>query len=273
MNALLGAALSYAARGWPVVPLVPGGKVPASLVRHGVQHATTDCDVIRYWWSKLPQANIGLACAAFLVVDMDPRNDGEATLAQLLARHGALPPTPSQRSGSGGLHALFQRPSVALRGKLARGVDLVHGPRRYIVAAPSVHPSGNRYEWLQSPTLPLAPLPAWIIEVAKVVVPDDANDVESDTDDNERMERARRYLQHRDPAIEGQGGDDHTYRTCGLIARGFGLTAEQTFAVMRDWNLTCRPPWPKEALRRKIVQALEHSNVVKGSMLERKRSA
>ena len=47
-NALLAAALQYAARGWHVLPLRPRGKQP--LTRHGCQEATVDAAAIVAWW-------------------------------------------------------------------------------------------------------------------------------------------------------------------------------------------------------------------------------
>jgi hypothetical protein len=59
----LDAALAYAARGWPVLPL--RGKVPRirkAAGGSGVHDATTDLEQIKQWWTKWPDANIGIAC-------------------------------------------------------------------------------------------------------------------------------------------------------------------------------------------------------------------
>ena len=274
MSALLHAAFLYASRGWPVVPLFRAGKAPlARLVRHGVENATTDPDVIREWWGRVPAANVGIACRQLLVVDVDPRNGGEPELAMRLARYGAFPKTPTARSGSGGLHALFNRPSIALTGKLCPGVDLVHGPRRYIVAAPSLHPCGKHYEWITPATVPLADAPDWVLQLGARKVEPASQPTDSDRkqiSEDERMTRALQWLAKHEPAIEGDHGDDRTFRTCGMVARGFDLNEEQAFTVLKDWNATCRPPWSRESLQRKIKQAIEHSNVRRGSLLERK---
>lgn len=274
MTALLRAALRYAALGWPVVPLEPCGKNPrARLVRHGVAHATTDDLVIRDWWSREPRANVGIACRDLLVVDMDPRNDGEAELALLLARHGSFPKTPTARTGSGGLHVVFRRPTLPLVGKLGRGVDLVHGARRYIVAAPSVHPCGERYRWLTLPSATPADPPGWLLEMARRPVPEPTNTPRLDTSSTERVRRARAYARALDPAISGQHGHDTTFRAAVRIARGFALTENEAFAVLAEWNATCRPPWSERDLRRKIQQALEHGELPMGAMLDRERTA
>jgi len=144
-------ASEYAAAGWPVFPLVPGTKRPATA--HGKDDASTDADKIRTWWEATPNANIGMRLpAGVIAIDVDPRNGG--TLDQL----GTLPVTWTARTGGGGWHVLFryQAPVVGrLRG--AEGID-VKSNSGYIVAAPSIHPAGGTYEWINS--APVAALPA-----------------------------------------------------------------------------------------------------------------
>ena len=83
---MLAAALAYAARGWPVFPLKPRDKVPAIPKTEGgsgFYDATTDPAVIRRWWERWPDANVGLAtgaAAGFVVLDVDGP-EGEASLA------------------------------------------------------------------------------------------------------------------------------------------------------------------------------------------------
>jgi len=64
---LLQAALAYAARGWAVFPLTPGDKLPVIRKEdggRGVYDATCDPDVLRQWWARWPDANIGVAAGA-----------------------------------------------------------------------------------------------------------------------------------------------------------------------------------------------------------------
>ena len=58
------AAVFYARVGIPVFPLMPGKKVPAT--KHGKDDATTDLRVIRSWWRRNPNHNIGLVCGVIL---------------------------------------------------------------------------------------------------------------------------------------------------------------------------------------------------------------
>src|SRR5574344_642526 len=93
-NPMVAAALDLAAAGWEVFPLVENTKRP--LTAHGVKDATTDADTIRAWWERNPEANLGLAPGAdLLVLDVDTKHgiDGHDTLTGLEFMHGELPPT------------------------------------------------------------------------------------------------------------------------------------------------------------------------------------
>lgn len=171
---LLRAALAYVELGWPVLPLSTGLKVPAISAKmggRGVHNATTDADIVRGWWARWPSANIGLACgerSGFLVIDIDPRNGGDDSMAVLGARGYVFPDCPTSRTGGGGRHMLFQcdRRIGGSKDRLGPGID-VKSTGGYIVAVPSfVIPGDSRanghYRWLRSP-FDIAPprLPIW----------------------------------------------------------------------------------------------------------------
>lgn len=145
MRELRNAACEYAARGLHVHPLAPRAKRP--LTPHGKDDATRDLATVLAWWQRWPNANIGIHCnpSGIVVIDIDPRNGGDESIFELERELGALPDGPSAETGGGGTHYLFRHPGVPLVGKLGDGVDVKdHG---YILAAPSLHPSGRRYEW------------------------------------------------------------------------------------------------------------------------------
>ena len=53
-NPLRAAALDYAKRGWPVLPLRPRDKTPNGLlVPHGLNDATTEVTRIEAWWQRV----------------------------------------------------------------------------------------------------------------------------------------------------------------------------------------------------------------------------
>ncbi|MCC7354532.1 MAG: bifunctional DNA primase/polymerase [Anaerolineae bacterium] len=182
MSENLVAALSYARLGWPILPLhTPTGagcscrkaacegvgKHPRTA--NGVKDATTGEASIKRWWARWPDANVGLATgkvSGLAVLDVDPRNGGDKTLADLVRKHGPLPPTAKAITGGGGAHYIFTCPAGGLKsGKVGAGLDL-KGDGGYIVAAPSLHASGRRYAW-DATTLTegmrLAPIPLWLL--------------------------------------------------------------------------------------------------------------
>jgi hypothetical protein len=137
--------------------------------RGGVHLATTDPHRITLWWAQWPDANIGVPAGAnnLAVLDVDPRHGGDDTLATLVdwadTKHGIdLLATRTVRTGSGGLHLLYQAPpggiKSAARAFGADGLD-TRGRGGYIVAPPSLHVSGGRYENVDTGH-PLAPWPA-----------------------------------------------------------------------------------------------------------------
>jgi hypothetical protein len=180
---LLDAALAYVRRGWAVFPCERGGKRPLGrLVPHGLKDATADPERVRAWWTEEPEANVAIATGApsgLFVVDLDGPQ-GEDSYGVLLVDHQALcfgprPDGATVRTPGGGWH-LYARLEAGHRvpnsaGRIAPGLD-VRGDGGYVVAPPSVHPSGGRYVWVEPPGGPLpAPRP-WIVEAAAPPRPD-----------------------------------------------------------------------------------------------------
>lgn len=106
--------------------------------------------------------NLGIVPAPdMIVIDVDPRNGGVATLRSLEARYGPLPPTLTVYTGGGGWHRWYRTdPGLPRRAALGPGVDLKSGSTGgLLVAPPSVHLTGKRYAWLrrQLPAVALTP--------------------------------------------------------------------------------------------------------------------
>jgi hypothetical protein len=172
-GSLLAAALRYAEMGYHVFRLAPMAKVP---IRHsrGFLEATTHEAIIRSWWTEQPQANIGIATAGLMVIDIDPGAtwQDESDNAHLLAMAGAIQRTPRD-----GKHYVFRRPEGRWRpwrisaSALGAKVD-TRTDGGYICGAPALLATG-RYSWeLALPMrdeLPIVPelLGAMLDEVEK----------------------------------------------------------------------------------------------------------
>jgi len=166
---LMAAALDYARRGWPVLPLAPGSKVPlGKLVPHGLHDATTDPSVILRLWLDTPSAGIGLRTGTkFDVLDLDG-DAGWRSLARLVDSSGyPLGVGPIAATPGGGAHYLFEVTGLGNRAKFAPGLDW-RGHNGYVVAAPSVHPNGCRYEWVVAPNEEaIPPAPKWLVDLLR----------------------------------------------------------------------------------------------------------
>ena len=169
---MLEAALDYCSRGWPVLPCEPRGKRPAgALVPHGLKDASTDLDVVARWWKAEPEANIGLRTGvAFDVLDVNG-DEGMAALAIEIPFDAPTVDGPTVTTGKGA--------HVYVRGDRAREPSgapprcrLAGGKGGYVVAPPSVHPSGAVYVWKcgeDDPAFganaPIRPAPAWLLDL------------------------------------------------------------------------------------------------------------
>lgn len=183
----LASALDYAKQGWSVIPLhtIQDGhctcenrscKSPGKHPRtpHGVKDATTDVETIENWWRQWPDSNVGIATgdrSGMVAVDIDPRHDGEESMAALLREHGDLSETVEAETGGGGRHLIFEGNDVDLpnRSNLRPGID-IRGKNGYIVAPPSIHASGKRYAWREGhgpKDRTLAPMPRWLIDLIR----------------------------------------------------------------------------------------------------------
>src|SRR5262245_51022849 len=149
--------------GWKVLLLAPGSKLPFISKQNGgngVHDASSDPDQIRAWGKLCPNGNVGIACgeaSGIVVVDVDPRHGGDASIRVLAAKGHPFPAAPRQRSGNGGYHLVY-RHQVGIgssKNRLGRGID-VKSTGGYIVVAPSwIGPSdngpGGAYVWEVSP--------------------------------------------------------------------------------------------------------------------------
>lgn len=82
------------------------------------------------------------------------------------------------------------------------------------------------------------------------------------------VRRARAYLSKVPGAVEGQHGDDTTYRVACILARDFGLSADEAMILLREWNQKCSPPWSETDLTEKLNRAEKYATGEKGSKLD-----
>lgn len=220
-------ALKYATFGFDVFPCLPKDKKP--MVRW-TEAATRETNMITGWWDNFPAANIGIACgkrSGIIVLDVDADHEGYESLAELIERYGKLPETPVCKTGSGGEHIFFKHPGIEIHNsasKLGKGLD-IRGDGGYVVTAPSIHPNGNRYEWVVKPSqIELADMPEWMIDLLreKNIAP---------------IESVNSF----DKIISG-GRNDYLTKLAGAMRRK-GMSEDAMFAALIVQNREkCDPP-------------------------------
>ena len=242
-------ALAYAARGWRVFPIyecratgtqcacgnrkcTSPGKHPR--VKNGFKDATVDQIAVRAWWRQWPEANVGIATGAgLMVVDIDPRHGGDDTIDALREELGAWPDTVEALTGGGGRHIYLALPEgVVTRNsasELGAGVD-IRTDGGYVVAPPSNHASGGAYRWESSsdPTegIALAEIPgAWLDRVVKPL--------------RVSMVQATSPL----AARVGEGGRNKALFSLGRTLRAKGLDESVVRLMLLNGNAAmCVPP-------------------------------
>ena len=141
------AALDYAAHGWPIFPLKPGGRM--ALTADGTAGATTSMLQIERWWSRWPAANIGLDCGRAGVVAIE-LNTGDGGLKTWPALNlSARTSTCCSDTGFVFVYALpvGHKPLRSNGGTLGPGVT-VHAAGEHIVLPPSVLKHDGAVRWL-----------------------------------------------------------------------------------------------------------------------------
>lgn len=234
------AALGYIELGLAVFPLEARSKRPAT--RHGVNDWTDNPENVRGWWSEHPGDNVAIACGTpsggLLVLDFDvdeeKDKDGLATLREWERAHGPLPETAVAITGGGGMHYLYRtdRTNIRPSTNAELGVD-VRCDGSYIVAPPSVHPSGRRYEWETPPD-----------EVGITTADGSVYDFLDHVQRNGGRDETRKPNgKFRLPDRIAEGGRDDTLFRYASHLRSIGRSDDEIYNAVAGANATrCVPP-------------------------------
>lgn len=242
------------------------------------------------------------AGSGYIVLDIDKGTaangkvkDGDYELEILQDIVGRLPETWTCVSGSGGgRHLYFKHPGGDLvvpnrqlidlpkpetwtseayldkRGKrLVLSALQIRGDGGYVLAPPSRHKSGRTYSWegdLKPGRGPCAEIPPALLEAitrrAGTRPHDDPVPEGNYPPLDERIKRAKAYINKMPEAIQGEHGSTTTFSVAMRLVRGFALPQGVAYDILaEDYNPRCVPQWSADELSRKIDEAL-----VKGQM-------
>lgn len=258
-------ALWLAEKGFPIFILEPGSKRPLQGVSWYNRNSTNP-DQIREWFGITPDCNYGVYPGdQYVVVDLDnkPAQNGIEEFRKICEEHEIdnflieintlIVQTPT-----GGYHLYFRVPFPCTnRNSFPVGID-VRGANGYVVGpgshlkTPAYKGAGHDYKVLVDE--PIADAPDWILNYFRGSSRKDPRHDQPviELDLQENIDHAIEWLKYRDPAIEGQGGDDWTFETICCV-RDFGLSEGEIFRVLNlGWNERCDPPWGDAELEGKI---------------------
>lgn len=152
-------AFSYLRAGWRgVLWLRPGTKWPPPKGYTGYDGDWPYPADVQAWTEDHPDANIALRMPEDVVgLDVDAYGDkpGADTLALMEANLGPLPPTilsSSRTDGVSGIRLFRCPPHPSWPNQAGPGIEIIHHGHRYAVVAPSLHPEGGTYRWLDQRT-------------------------------------------------------------------------------------------------------------------------
>ena len=189
------------------------------------------------------------AVSQLVVLDVDPAHGGSESLASLVTQNGPIEPTIEALTGGGGRHLYFCYPGFPLNNRtgIAPGLD-IRADGGYVVAPPSIHPSGRAYVWVngrEPGATKLAALPPWLLELAL----------------GGRIERRGHPLEYwRDLIREGVGAGERNNTIASLT--GHLLWHEVDPDIILDlllcWNAArCRPPLSEDEVVRTVKSIIK----------------
>ena len=265
---LLAAALEWARRGVPVLPVRPAEKAPLTV--HGVSAASTDIDVVRAWWTRWPGANVAIATGGrgIDVLDIDVRGtqSGWAALNRLRQAGLVQDGMPLVRTPSGGIHLYFLGTDQRNGSLHHEHVDF-RSSGGYVLVPPSrvvTDAYAGAYRWVHraAPTTRLdwqavrrflRPTP---VIPPPQMTPNDSRDVNSLAHAVERTQPGNRNNTLFWAFCEGlRSGYDlrpiaEAGLRCGQTAREVQATWRQAVArVSRDGQMPSSPGWPSSRPR------------------------
>jgi hypothetical protein len=228
-------AQSLALKGMRIFPCKERGKEPA--IGDNLRRASTDLNLISGWW-QTRNFNIGLATgegSGVWVLDIDG-DEGEETLRKLEAEHGELPKTVEAITGKG-RHLYFRWASgIVIRNKQVNpnmpGID-IRGNGGYVLAPPSIHPSGRVYAWSVDSGNNFADAPEWLLDL----IAKGGGSAKQAT-----AYSPEQWTSFLDDHVDGSRRSAAIARISGVLLRRY-IEPEIALGLVRSWNESrCHPP-------------------------------
>lgn len=242
MSKVLDTAIEYATKyKWSIIPLKPQDKKPYIKWEPYQKRPATITD-IRQWWSKYPDAMIGVITgqvSGLSVIDIDSQG-GQKAVTDLLPDNFVAPTAVTPR---GGMHIYLKYcPDLRTSSDVLPGVD-VRSEGGYVAVPPSLSSSGKKYVWklLKNPGKVKVPE---IPSALKQVLATGRLPVSIGVADKNLFVEGRR--------------DNDLFHAANCMIRG-GLEPPVAQEVLKRLAKTCTPPFPDFEAQVKVKSALDRA--------------
>lgn len=240
MRTMIDLIKEYMSSGWSVLPVKPEEKRPYMTNWLQYTHERATDKMVENWFRSLSGAGVGAVTGKISnIVVLDVENYCPTSIEDLLKKY---PTQMVAKTGSGGYHLFYQYPrnvgKISNRVKIFEGADL-RADGGFIVLPPTIHPNGNKYEWIKKGPLGAFPM-AFLDLESKPTIQNEGWIVE---------------------ALRGvsEGGRNDT---CARLAGYFfkkGMSYDIVEAMLLEWNEHNDPPMPIKEVRT-TIKSIERSH-------------
>lgn len=238
---LLEYASRYVNSGWSILPVRPDEKRPYMTNWRQYMHQKADMKTVTPWFTMLKGAGVGMVTGKISnIIVLDIESYCPTPIEEILEEY---PTQLVSRSGSGGYHLFYQYPtsrqSISNRVGIFKGADL-RADGGFIVLPPTMHPCGNRYEWISEGVPGAFPLALLELEAQPRTV-------------------GEGWITEALRGVSEGGRND----TCARLAGYFfnkGMSADIVETLLMEWNERNDPPLPAKEVRT-TLKSIERSHV------------
>ena len=265
-------ALQYLKKGLSIIPLKSPAMVwnslsPEDLIKQckvplvGWKEFQTRLPTeqeVTSWFNKWPDANIGIVTgkiSGIVVFDLDSDH-----AVQYAEDEGGFPDTPKVKTGKG-YHYYMRYPGFEVRNDVRKELDIdIRADGGYVVAPPSIHGSGNHYDWEDCSSIfdiiPAA-CESWMVDYLKSMMdktkpkPKEKGDLKTSQDPpgTRKMMAEDEYAELlKNGCTEGMRNDSATKLAGHLLAKG--IAESEVWEILSQWNTKNNPPIEHSELRR-----------------------
>jgi len=218
-------------------------------------------DEVNHWFNTNPNANIAIVTGKvsnLVVFDLDSPD-----AVAYAENEGGFPDTVKVKTGKG-YHIYMKHPGFEIRNSVNKKLDIdIRADGGYVAAPPSVHGSGNVYEWVEGfsiSEIDTAPCTPWMIgylkEVAKGATPAKSKKekaAKNDKDESVKSTSPKIESEYLDLLKNGcsEGSRNHNAtKLIGHLLKKMPDAETEVWELVTMWNQRNSPPLNESELRK-----------------------